>query len=476
MIIHVLSAFFIITSYYFFFSSIFFMKISSLLFFSFMISIIQCQPPGETKEDANNLKVTALSNIKQTGRISSNHYSDFVIDSMGNSYIASFYTKSRTDHIYIAKVSESGEILWEIDKENVGRATAISIDSEEHIWVTGVFTGRLNFGTKNYSNPSPSAPFLAKFDKDGICKILISGRGAALPVNCHVNKNGLVLINGEAGMNLQFGKVIYTKEKANNSFFAAFDTNGACQWIKHGNMNVHQITSDKEGAFFLTGSFFDTLRYDTILGLTSDNYDSDAFLLKMDSNGKGQWLQQIKNPGSLRKGYRSQESAGELVFNSKNEIAVAVVLEMPNDQQFVLSESTWLYEYWLYKYDHKGNFISKNILVKNLSDGGIVTLVNDDEDNYYLTCTAKEKCDIAGQPYLFENRRQPIILKFDKQLQFQNIVYSNQTMDGSFRVARLNKKGSFYTGHFRKKMQLGDFEIEAAAGMGHGLFLLKMEY
>ena len=72
-----------------------------------------------------------------------------VMDEAGNAYIASFYKGNlMKDEIYVCKVDTSGNVLWELGAGMMGRATAITIDENEHIWVCGFYYNQLFFEEK----------------------------------------------------------------------------------------------------------------------------------------------------------------------------------------------------------------------------------------------------------------------------------------------------------------------------------------
>ncbi len=427
----------------------------------------------------SDLETSWLKNIKNTIRISSNHYSDFVLDSEGNSYIASFATKKdQKDYIYLAKVSPQGEILWKINEDNHGRATAIAKDDEENIWVTGIYQGNLCFVNGLYVSPGAIGsgewtPFLAKFDKDGRCIDMMVADGRAYSVNCHVNSKGMVIISGERGDYLNFGDKVLKKNDDQKNFIASFDENGNCTWLKSTNVIGNQMLSDEEGNFYITGSFHSTLRYDDLEITTSGNYDSDGYLLKIDPKGNGLWLKQFGNSGNLRHGYRSGEAGVEMVFDEKGQIMIATILEIPNEQIFSLSNEPAIHELALTIFDSNGSFISQKSIVKNIIDGAISVFIKGNRENYYLTTSVKSSCEIAGRVNHFENDRRNLLLQLDSSLKLLNVIYSKKEFDGAIRVGRIEENYLFLSGHFRDKMEIGAFSIESEDR--HSLFLIKME-
>jgi len=172
-----------------------------------------------------------LANIKTTGRISSNHYSDFVVDRQGNSYIACFEKKAdNQDYILITKVAPGGAVIWESGNHLKGRATAISIDEEGRIWVLGVLSDGLP------TSDQKSCMFIARFDAEGQCQQLITNEGSGMGFNINVNNRNEILVSGIMGDVLSFGDTRIENESGEDQgFLARFDEKGRCLWIKaHG--------------------------------------------------------------------------------------------------------------------------------------------------------------------------------------------------------------------------------------------------
>ncbi|MEZ4950711.1 MAG: hypothetical protein R2784_15190 [Saprospiraceae bacterium] len=78
--------------------------------------------------------VRFLKNIQTTFSISSNQYSEVVMDGHGNGYISCFYKYSdNADHIFIVKLDTLGKIKWVQGMDYKGRATCIAIDQRAYL-------------------------------------------------------------------------------------------------------------------------------------------------------------------------------------------------------------------------------------------------------------------------------------------------------------------------------------------------------
>lgn len=399
-----------------------------------------------------------LKKIVVTTRISASHYSDMVCDTQGNVYIASFIkdTLSGDDHIYIVKISPGGEKIWEQGLSNTGRAIAIDIDTNERIWVTGYFTGALSMGSKHIGSKStpdkqPSA-FIAVLDTNGICKRLSGVAQNSMTFNLHINNKGIVMLTGQIG-----------KTGSDDRFVSIFNGISDMNKLIVFDADVYDVSSDKEGNFYLAGSFYGTLKYqNTPLLFTKSNKNRDGFLAKISEKGKILWIRQFGLPGDIPNGYTSQDACVDLAVNN-NEVLMPCVVDSAYRKRFL----------HLAKYDAQtGKLLSDKLIANNINTAGAASIeyVN---DHCYLTFLCKDSCNVNDQHYSFQDSFRVFIIKTDKNL---NIIDTRHaTSAGSFmiRESTAYKNNIYFSGHYLDSFSLGDNSLEGSAV--NTLFLYKTE-
>ncbi len=449
-------------------------------FILFIFTLLACQgkmPPNYESDVANiivdSLQVQWLKHVKTTGRISSNHYSDFVVDSNHNSYIACFATgPDRVDYIYIVKISAEGETLWELNK-NKGRACAIAIDREGNIWVTGYYIDHIQFD--EYSKSGGSGVFLAKFNKKGQCLQLITGEGGGIGFNCHVNNAGEVIISGVLDARLRFGdQEIINVEKNVNNFIALFDRQGNCKWIRKTEGNINRIISDENGDFYLAGTFSIDMKYNNLKISTTESYDNDAFLLKINTQGKGLWLQQFGNPGITRSAYRTSESGFDLMLQPNGNIIVIATTEEPTKIDDLLQVNNNInVKLNIVEFNPNGVLIKERIIAQNIRESTMATLCRTSDGSYYISFTTNKQSKIGDQTFQFDTDRHGVIAAFDQNWNLKDILYSENNEDVMFRESYALDSCVYFTGHFRGDFILKDQKVNGSEN--HSLFLLNLK-
>lgn len=430
------------------------MKSITVIISTLIIFACQGKMPSSFESDISNvesvdsLQVQWLKHVKTTGRISSNHYSDFVVDSGHNSYIACFASApDRIDYIYIVKISSESEILWELNK-NKGRACAIAIDREENIWVTGFYVDYIQFD--KYSKSGGSGVFLAKFDQHGKCLQLITGEGGGIGFNCHVNNAGEVMISGTLDRFLKFdNQKITNNEDAGNNFIALFDQQGTCKWIRKTEGNIYRIISDNHNNFYLSGSFSLKIQYDNLTISTTESYDNDAFLLKISPNGKGLWLQQFGNTGLTRSAYRTSESGFDLILQQDGNIIMITTLEETAKIDDLLKVNNGInIKLNIIEFAPSGDVIKERVLAQNIRKSTMATLCRTSDGHYYISFTSNQQSQIGNEILQFDTNRRGVIAVFDKNWNLKDILYSGNNDDVMYRESYAIDSFVYITGIF----------------------------
>jgi hypothetical protein len=436
------------------------------------LDILVCQPKLNEAYVSFNLKVEWLANVKNTVRISSNHYSDFVIDNENNAYLASFATNAENkDEIYIAKVSEDGKILWEMGENVLGRATAIGIDSLQNIWVVGIFEGTIEFENtageiQSETQFAGTGGFVANFNSEGKLLKLVTSNGNIYPTNCEVRK-GVVVVSGETGQSLQFGFKRLEKIGDNQHFLAAFKLNGTCHWIKSTSTDFSKISSDNNGNFYLIGTFNGEINFDNVNIQSAKN---EGFIIKIDADGNVVFAKKISE--SDESNY-SISAVGDF-FISKDSLINIVVTKRDVNPHFIISgQADEIETIFVFQFTNAGKLVSQNEIISNTVERSVVTISQDSNQGVILTCTGKNHYNLKGKDFFGESNRQALVIHLNEHFEVLELLKPKSPFDGAFR-ASFSKNGNVWlSGHYRGEFVLGDNSI--VGENGHNLFLAKVK-
>ncbi len=424
-------------------------------------------------ENSNRQTVSApeevLAFVKNTDRISSNRYSDMVVDSRGNAYIACFEKKEDgQDYVLITKIALDGQTLWESGTALKGRATAITIDQEGNVWVLGSLEeGLPSPGNIDLEQKKPCI-FMAQFSPDGACTRLISSSGSGRAFNIHINKQHEIMISGHMGSELSFGETSIENDTGDDQgFLARFDALGQCLWIKPISAAISRIKSDSKGDFYLCGSFHKELSWEKDSLSTESRYDDDGFLMKIARNEKDHWIRRFGKGGVIETGYATRETATDMFINSKNEILVCAMLDLyeedlPEKERVRHSDMSILH------YDARGTLIDQTLVAKHLSKRSSNCLTQDMQGNIWISGHAQAYTLINEQALPTEQDQQTFLLKLSRDKKIEQIMLPHHQTNMAFRAAYSLEDRVYFSGHFQTQLSINGQTIQNNGA--HALF------
>ncbi len=227
--------------------------------------------------------------------------------------------------IFAAEYGPQGNLLWAHLFGNSGGdddGFGVAVDSARNVYLTGEFSGALNF------NPNPAGPprvfaapnrediFVLKLDPSGN---LVWAQQAASPTGSQAIGYGVavdaaqnVFITGSfglsAGATATFGSTTLTAGAASDPFVARLDPNGNWVWAKDfhasagggSNIIVHQgIGLDSGDNVYTTGSFKGTMDFDPGSGVVSRTSTGgyNGYVSRLDSAGNYFWVHTFGGTG-----------------------------------------------------------------------------------------------------------------------------------------------------------------------------------
>jgi hypothetical protein len=193
--------------------------------------------------------------VKTFGGTDVEHDNDIAIDSLGNVYVVGgFYgTKSfgpvsltstnNSRDIFVVKYDANGNFVWVTTTGDTldDRANGITIDHEQHIYITGEFRDHVIFGAdtlNNYGGPSGRDIFVGRMDLNGNwvwAKRAGSTSGGDAGRAITVNRNGNIFVTGQCRGLVKFGNdtIFHTGSDSIQAFVAAIDSLGDWKWALH---------------------------------------------------------------------------------------------------------------------------------------------------------------------------------------------------------------------------------------------------
>ena len=192
------------------------------------------------------------------------------------------------------------------------KGISIAIDASGNIYTTGFFTETVDFdpgpGVANLYAGGGKNVFITKTDASGNfiwVKQIGTGSNVMSGNAIHVDNFGNILVAGEFTGTADFdpgpGVANMTSHSSSKDIFIVkFDQNGNFLWTKQiGGNSVDVVTglgTDGVGNIYFCGYFSGTVDFDPGIGIfnqTSNSWNSDIFVCKIDPSGNFGWARQI---------------------------------------------------------------------------------------------------------------------------------------------------------------------------------------
>ena len=169
----------------------------------------------------------------------------------------------------------------------------VAVDDLGNVFVTGAFTGTVDFGGGNLVSAGVWDVFLAKYDADGVHQWSRRFGGPADDEGwgLAVDTSGSVFMAGHFQETANFGGADLVSAGASDVFLTSFDASGGHRWSRSfGGLSDDwgwALAVDDEGNVVVTGSFQGTTDFGG--GNLVSAGESDIYLVKYDADGVHQW-------------------------------------------------------------------------------------------------------------------------------------------------------------------------------------------
>lgn len=219
--------------------------------------------------------------------------------------------------ISIHKLDTNGNLIWAKSIGDVGAdyGREITLDNQGNVYVTGDFTGTVDFdpdsGVFNLTSTSGSDIFVVKLDSNGgfvWAKGVVEGAFSKNVYGIDIDLSGNIYIGGifyqTADFNPSANVFNITSNGSADCFVQKLDSNGDFKWAKSfggtGYDFLQSLVVDNNNNVLSTGAFKDTVDFDPSTGVVNhiSNGGNDIFLQKLDSNGDLVWAKTTGGSGS----------------------------------------------------------------------------------------------------------------------------------------------------------------------------------
>jgi hypothetical protein len=201
--------------------------------------------------------------------------------------------------VIVAKLNSNGDWQWAVKVGSSGGhngyGASIVVDSKGDYYLTGTFSGTVNFGEFSISGPVGYGTFVAKLNNSGSWQWAISStyapNGFHSRENIVIDSNDDIYVSGYTSETNLFGCSNYT---GSGLYVAKLNSSGSCLWVTTASASMDQeipgITIDSIGNIFVTGGFKNTATFgNTTLTTLGSATDVDIFVAKMNSTGNWIW-------------------------------------------------------------------------------------------------------------------------------------------------------------------------------------------
>lgn len=228
-----------------------------------------------------------------------------------------FLSPNGNNDIFIHKMDAQGNFLWvkNFGGDRAESGYAITVDKTGNIYVTGYFTGTINFDppstTYEFTEVGNGNIFVLKMDGDGntLWAKAMGGSNGESGYSISVDDSGNIYTTGWFAGAVDFDPgldtFLLTSNGKSDIFVHKMDIDGNFLWAKcFGGADSdygYSIRIDATGNIFTTGNFLETVDFDpgeNVFNITCTGQD-DSFVQKLDAEGNFLWVRVIEGSAGV---------------------------------------------------------------------------------------------------------------------------------------------------------------------------------
>ncbi len=423
--------------FFFFNNNSYLLKQFLVIVFAFLVSSMHAQNVnlawvkdigGTSDDQGNSIAVDALGNIYATG-----FYSGTV--DFDPSLVVNNLTAVGLNDVFVSKFDALGNLVWIKTFGGVAGDAGISIllDSTANVYVSGNFNGVVDF------NPSTSVYNLNSGNNEAVFILKLNSLGNFIWANAIGGSNGYI--------------------------------------------NTTSMSLDHLGNLHATGVFSGVVDFDPGLiayDLISSNvFDLDAYILKLDFNGNFVWAKSIGETGYILSNSITVDAESNVYTTGY----YAGLIDFDPDTGIYILNSSGFADIYISKLDPNGNFVwVKNISSDSAESGR--SICSDNLGNVYITGSYQGTLDFDPSSSIFNlsplKEEDVFILKLDTS---GNFIWAKSIGGNSYDLGSnivTDSYGNVYiSGDYSDTVDfdpgLGTFQMIASIFVNEHCFLLKLD-
>lgn len=282
--------------------------------------------PNSGMSDFFVTKTDLAGNVLWTlhgGGISYDYGNSVTCDLSGNIYVAGNFrsplltlggfsvsnTVAGYFDIFLAKINPNGNVLWvkKFGGSGDDLCKSVASDGQGNVYISGMTVSPMvSFNSFVIHAYNFWTPFTAQLDENGNALWATapgrSGNACLNSMTC--DRNGNCYMTGYFFDTLIFGSDTLHSTGNNDVFLVKLDPDGNFSWMRSGTSPVpgHEsgncVTTDLNGAIYMTGVFESTIQFDNIMLTNNSVENNDFFIVKFDSYGNAIWGQSQGGSGN----------------------------------------------------------------------------------------------------------------------------------------------------------------------------------
>jgi hypothetical protein len=212
------------------------------------------------------------------------------------------YSQGGVD-VFVAKFNNSGGVVWlqQLGGSGYDSASSIATDSAGNLYVAGIFTGTVTFGTNTLTSAGSYDIFLLSYDTNGKLRWARREGGAdreQYPV-VTVDKSGNAVLAGIFSGTTTIGTTFLTSAGGQDVFISRYNLSGTPFWsMRLGGASDDDVTGlaiTTEGNIVAAGNFGQTINLGLVT-LTNAGSD-DIWVAQHTSGGVLSWARRFGGAG-----------------------------------------------------------------------------------------------------------------------------------------------------------------------------------
>lgn len=249
------------------------------------------------------------------GNVNSDRGYSVAVDASGNVYVTGYFAgtvnfggsnlvSAGTD-IFVAKYDAAGVHQWSqgFGSFAVDLAEDVAVDASGNVYITGRFSGNVDFGGGVLASAGGFDTFVAKYNTSGVhqwSKRFGDTGGSDEGLSIAVDPSGNVLVTGYFNGTVDFGGGGLVSAGTYDMFVAKYDGSGAYQWSKRfgstdGDVG-YSVAADASGNVYVTGYLSGTVDFGGGNLVSAGSFD--VFVAKFNSGGSHQWSKRFGDTGA----------------------------------------------------------------------------------------------------------------------------------------------------------------------------------